>query len=267
MRLSSTALSILLATSRTLAFGSKNLQRRAIAISSFAATTAPSSSASGRRNDCPFESSVASSARSNLRLFHSIKSTDIIPNNRNLFSKPFALSQIMTTVRGGSTTSTSTALNSAVSAPEEVAPVEYFRSDYKPLHNVVSKINMDFDIKDGKTTVTSEMTVEKNPNGPGAGDLVLDGDETCVKLLTLQMDGRDLVEGTDYELFPGKLVVKKSAFSDDSGSGLLKTVVEIVPEDNTQLSGELSFLFFFEIITLENRFICIHTLLFSVRAL
>jgi aminopeptidase N len=161
-----------------------------------------------------------------------------IPVDHNLFSKPFALST-MTNVRGGSTSSTSTALNSAVSAPEEVAPVEYFRLDYKPLHNVVSKINMNFDIKDGKTTVTSEMTVEKNPNGPGAGDLVLDGDETCVKLLTLQLDGRDLVEGSDYELFPGKLVVKKSAFRDDSGSGLLKTVVEIVPEDNTQLSGEL----------------------------
>jgi len=234
MRLSSTALSILLATSRTLALGSKNLQRRTNAISSLATATATATANSSSGRNFPFESSVVSSSQSNLRLFHSIQAHYNTPFDRTLFSKPFALSK-MASVRGGSTATT--ALNSAVSAPEEVAPVENFRLDYKPLHNIVSKINMNFDIVDGKTTVTSEMAVEKNPNGPGAGDLVLDGDETCVKLMTLQLDGRDLVEGSDYELFPGKLVVKKSAFSDDSGSGLLKTVVEIVPEENTQLSG------------------------------
>jgi hypothetical protein len=82
MRLSSTALSILLATSRTLALGSKNLQRRTIAISSLATAS------SGRH--FPFESSVVSSSRSNLRLFHSIRKNYNIPFDRNLFSKPFA---------------------------------------------------------------------------------------------------------------------------------------------------------------------------------
>ena len=234
MRLSSTALSLLLATSRTLAFGSKNFHRRNHAISSIANNIATGSFPlfDSRR--------VAPKPSLNLRLFHTSRRTEntSIALDRSFFSsKPFALSK-MTGIRGGSTTSSTTALNSAVSAPEETAPVEYFRADYNHMSNIVSKINMNFDITDGKTTVTSEMTVEKNPNGPGAGDLVLDGDETCVKLLTLQLDGRDLVEGSDYELFPGKLVVKKAAFKDDTGSGLLRTVVEIVPEDNTQLSGE-----------------------------
>ena len=142
------------------------------------------------------------------------------------------------TTRGGST---ATALNSAVvEAAEETTPTENFRKDYEPLTNIISKINMDFNIQDGVTTVTSSMTVEVNPNGSGAGDLVLDGDETCVKLINLKMDGRDLKEGDDYELSPGKLVIKKAAFQGETeGCGLLETVVEIVPEENTQLSGEL----------------------------
>ena len=50
------------------------------------------------------------------------------------------------------------------------------------------------------------------------------------------MDGRDLVENVDYELKPGKLIIKPTALT--NGSGLLKTVVETVPEENTQLSGK-----------------------------
>ncbi len=96
---------------------------------------------------------------------------------------------------------------------------------------------MHFDIHGGKTTVTSEMDVVANPKSEaGPGDLVLDGDESCVKLMVLQVDGRDLVADVDYELSPGKLVVKASAL-DKEGKGVLKTVVEIVPEENTQLSG------------------------------
>lgn len=140
--------------------------------------------------------------------------------------------------RGGSTRAGNVALNSAVSeVAESSAPVEYFRSDYKPLPHIVSKINMDFDIRDGLTVVTSEMTVEPNPASEG-GDMVLDGDETSVKLMTLQINGKDLAEGDDYELKPGKLIIKASALSGAGKDGtLLKSVVEIVPEENTQLSG------------------------------
>lgn len=132
-----------------------------------------------------------------------------------------------------------TALNSAVaeiSATSKAPPVEVFRASYKPLTNIVSKINMNFDIHDGKTTVTSEMTVEPNPKSEDpTGDLVLDGDEAAVKLMVLQVDGKDLVADTDYELSPGKLIVKGSALKE--GKGVLKTIVEVIPEKNTQLSG------------------------------
>jgi hypothetical protein len=142
--------------------------------------------------------------------------------------------------RGGaaeSLSTSSTALNSAVAAESETAaPTEVFRKDYKPLPHVISKINMDFAIEDGKTTVTSELFIEPNKKAEGQvdlnDDLVLDGDETCVKLLSVSIDGKDLEEGKDYELAPQKLILK----SPKPGT-VLKTVVEIIPEENTQLSG------------------------------
>jgi len=98
---------------------------------------------------------------------------------------------------------------------------------------VVSKINMDLDIRDDETVVTSELFIEKNPGAwaPGA-DLVLDGDETSVALVSIELDGRALAEGEDYTLGKGTMVVKNPP----PGS-VLRTVVTIVPEENTQLSG------------------------------
>ena len=138
--------------------------------------------------------------------------------------------------------SSATALNSAVAeTTEKSAPTEVFRSDYRPLTNIVSNLTMDFDIRDNLTLVTTEMTVVPNPNlkdGSGAvGDLELDGDETSVKLMSIRVDGRDLVDGVDYDLTPGKLLVRACALKE--GKGLLRTVVEIVPEENTQLSGKI----------------------------
>ncbi len=216
MRLSSTALSLLIATARTSAFGSSSFaSRHSRTLSSVVAS----------------KSGVPSSDKNNKKRYLAFGSTSVT-------SLPFTHHDRIMTTRGGS----STALNSAVAADEATAaPVEYFRKDYTPLTNIVTKIRMNFDIRDGKTTVTSKMNVEANPNGPGAGDLVLDGDETCVDLMKLSVDGKDLEEGKDYELSPGKLVIKKSAFGED-GSGLLETTVEIVPEENTQLSGKFDLL-------------------------
>ena len=139
------------------------------------------------------------------------------------------------TTRGGS----STALNSAVATEKDTkAPVEYFRKDYKPLPRTVSKINMVFNIQNGKTTVESEMEIVPNKAVPDyeGQDMVLDGDESAVKLLSLSLNGRDLQEGKDYTVTPGKLILKASTLA-GAPTSTLKTTVEIIPEDNTQLSG------------------------------
>ncbi len=237
MRVCSTALSLLLATCRTSAFGS--LSRNLPA----GTNTCISNRSSCSKSKVGHPAFTAASATA----------TAFTRNSRNNIPMSLSLLRGGETTRNSSTsTPSSVALNSAVSSEteESAAPIEYFRSDYEPLPNVVSKINMNFDIRDGKTVVTSEMKVELNPNntntntntntGDKVGDLVLDGDETAVKLMKLQLNDKDLVEGDDYEIKPGQLIIKGSSLYDGESknkSSTLKTVVEIVPEENTQLSG------------------------------
>ena len=108
---------------------------------------------------------------------------------------------------------------------------------------------MDFDIRDGRTTVISEMTISINPkrsdNEDNDEDMVLDGEESAIHLLSLSLDGRALIEKEDYYIEPGKFVVKGSSLrmNMESSGGVLRTTAEIIPEDNTQLSGT-HFLFF-----------------------
>ena len=241
MRLSSTALSLLLATCRTSAFGSVRSGSKSNLISIHSRPLAFTRNLSVGL----LPSLLSSSASTCLNQVDGKK-------QHSLSGGPSCMmNNVLINTRGGSSATTAsgktTVLNSVVvdeaATSEPAAPIEYFRSDYEPLSNIVNKINMDFNIQDGKTTVTSEMNVEVNPNGIDNGrdgDLVLDGDETAVKLLSLQINGIDLVEGDDYELKPGQLIVKKSALYEDGTekkNALLKTVVEIVPEENTQLSG------------------------------
>jgi Peptidase M1 N-terminal domain len=147
--------------------------------------------------------------------------------------------------KSGRTKTTTTALNSAVAeqaldteAPKK-EPTEIFRKDYQPLPYTVSNVRMDIHVREGRTTVAAELVLVKNPaygssndRAPASEELVLDGDESAVKLLELQMNGRHLVENEDYVLEPGRLILKRP-----TDGAVLKTVVEIVPETNTQLSG------------------------------
>lgn len=134
-------------------------------------------------------------------------------------------------------TPTPTPLNAAIAASSSKKdPIEVFRKDYTPLSTIVTKLNMNFDIHDNKTIVTSELTIAPNPSvDQSFGDLILDGDESCIKVYKIEFNGVDLTED-QYEFQIGKLIVKKDALGEE-GKGVLKTVVEIVPEENTQLSG------------------------------
>jgi Peptidase M1 N-terminal domain len=114
-------------------------------------------------------------------------------------------------------------------------PIEIFRKNYQPLPFTVSTVQLSFDIYDGKTFVTSTLTLAENLNsGPTVSkdELVLDGDEESIKLLSIAVDGHELTEGIHYELLPGKLVLKNP-----KNGSVITTKVEIVPENNTQLAG------------------------------
>lgn len=115
---------------------------------------------------------------------------------------------------------------------EAAPPVEVFRKDYQRLPFLVKTIRMNFDIRNGQTTVTTEMTVQANPDAPSSSDLHLDGDSASVSLQSIEMDGKPLKLGVDYDLDSRKLILHNV-----QNESKIRTVVTISPEDNTELSG------------------------------
>ena len=155
---------------------------------------------------------------------------------------PHGLTMIPLSLRGGgSSSSSSSALfsSTATTAESTTTPKEIFRKDYTPLPYLVSNVSMNFDIRDGETIVTSELTIVPNDKVHGGGDLVLDGEADALALLSITLDDKELVEGVDYIIegdtltIPSVLLPKKSS----KKTSILKTSVKIIPEDNTQLSG------------------------------
>jgi len=140
-------------------------------------------------------------------------------------------------------------LNSEIAKADRPSPKEVHRKDYAPLAYTVTKVSLDFKLFDRRTVVESVLTVEKNSitdttktNDNVVDGLDLDGDEMVVSLLKLSVDGcNDLVSDVDYILQPGKLVIKSDALhrgaSANNGAIVVRSTVEIIPEDNTQLSG------------------------------
>lgn len=230
------ALSVILSrnfhVASSLAFSGKSTLARASEISS---TTFSPSTPSGR-----FVSSSVSKFRQ--LLLQSNLSPRAIRTPLRLLpmtASSLPTNAVCTASRGGASVA-GVALNQAVQAVAEdtkAAPLESFRTDYRELANIVTHVEMDFNIHDGKTTVTSFLTISPNPNAhhQQEQDLILDGDETSVTLLHLSMGGKELVEEKDYQVLPGKLVIKASSLT--RPSCVLKSVVEIIPETNTQLSG------------------------------
>lgn len=85
--------------------------------------------------------------------------------------------------------------------------------------------------------VSADLKVSRNPSSShGNKDLVFDGDASSVTLKSASVNGSPLTAGEDYTLSASSLVVHESA-TDGLDDFILSTVVEIVPEDNTQLSG------------------------------
>ena len=130
--------------------------------------------------------------------------------------------------------------------PQEVRRVDYAQLAYK-----VTKVSLDFKLHERRTVVESILTVEKNEDTTDAkalsnndvfDGLDLDGDETVVSLMKLSVDGCDtLAPDVDYTLSPGKLFINAETLlkgaSNSNGTMIVRSTVEIIPEDNTQLSG------------------------------
>jgi aminopeptidase N len=86
------------------------------------------------------------------------------------------------------------------------------------------------------------MTLQRNPIFATSNDsdnekvyvddIVLDGDETSVTLISVQINYKDAIEGIDYIVRPGQMILKNI-----HANSIITIQCSIVPELNTQLSG------------------------------
>lgn len=147
---------------------------------------------------------------------------------RSIMSALAAPAPAVNRLRGGH----ARALMSALAAPAPEVK-EKFRKDYTPVPYRIDSLSLDFNIHEDETLVTSTLTVMP---AAGAGvDVPMDLDGEDLALRSIEIDGTPLTEGTDYALTPDGLSLLHPPHT--VSSFVLKTVVAIEPQKNTQLSG------------------------------
>jgi aminopeptidase N len=99
------------------------------------------------------------------------------------------------------------------------------RVDYRPPAYLVDRVELEFDLDPDSTTVSSVLTVRRNPAGDG-GPLVLDGED--LQLIGVEVDGRP----SAYELADGKLTLAAP-----SERFTVRVRNTIAPRRNTELMG------------------------------
>ncbi|HET6564392.1 MAG TPA: aminopeptidase N [Xanthomonadales bacterium] len=103
------------------------------------------------------------------------------------------------------------------------------RKDYTPYPWKLLKLDLDFDIGDPFTTVTSEMQFSLAIPGKSRHEIALDGQE--LELVSISLDG--VILGADeYSLDANRLLVHSAP-----AECVLKIQVRIRPHDNTALEG------------------------------
>ena len=100
----------------------------------------------------------------------------------------------------------------------------------------VDTVELEFDIHPGKTTVRSILRWKQNNaanDGGEADKMILHGDATSVTLVSIAKNGQTLLADTDYTLSKTGMELQSPLEHGD----VTEIVVEIVPENNTQLLG------------------------------
>ena len=111
------------------------------------------------------------------------------------------------------------ALNSPAAPPATVR-----REDYRPPEWLVPQIALEFELGAEKTLVRSTLKVERN----GGNDAPLRLNAEDLKLVSVEVDGQPAEFGYDED-------VLTVAVNGDSAS--VTTVVELAPQENSQLMG------------------------------
>ncbi|KAJ1456694.1 hypothetical protein M885DRAFT_517113 [Pelagophyceae sp. CCMP2097] len=117
----------------------------------------------------------------------------------------------------------------ATAALDVEAPVEKFRRDYAPTPYAIESVDLNFDIHDEETFVTSTLQIAPRVGTKGE-PLVLDGEQ--LRLVSIAVDGAAL-DASAFEYKSDVLTLK----APPAGAFALTTTVAIKPQENTQLSG------------------------------
>ncbi len=114
--------------------------------------------------------------------------------------------------------------------PRDATPKTIYLKDYQPPPFLIEHTELDFDLRERDTRVTSRLSLRRNPAHPDPNAaLRLDGE--ALKLLRIALDGRPLTD-SDYALDTESLTLPRPP-----DSFVLETKVEIQPQSNTALEG------------------------------
>ncbi len=118
--------------------------------------------------------------------------------------------------------------NTEQTAPEH-APV--YLKDYRPPAWLIETVELDFNIFEDYTRVTSSLKLRRNPENPQA-TIWLDGIKLDIEATAI--DGAPLTEGRDYTKKPKGVTITKENLPDEL---TFSAVTRIYPDKNTELSG------------------------------
>jgi aminopeptidase N len=118
----------------------------------------------------------------------------------------------------------------ATEKPEMDAFKEIFLKDYRKLDYLFDKVDLQFQLGEEKTIVTSKIVVSPGAEGSISAPLVLHGCD--LKLLSIKVNGTEL-KGEEYTVDSRHLTVS----TPPAGVFNLEIVTEIYPQLNTSLEG------------------------------
>ncbi|MEN8721903.1 MAG: aminopeptidase N [Alphaproteobacteria bacterium] len=105
------------------------------------------------------------------------------------------------------------------------------REDYTPPAWLVDMVDLTFELTPEATTVTSTLSLHRNPDSTGsAAPITLDGE--ALTLISVTLDGATLGE-SDYDLTDETLTIQTAA----TDAVQLTIVSNTIPADNTRLEG------------------------------
>uniref|UniRef100_A0A0E0AZ12 Peptidase M1 leukotriene A4 hydrolase/aminopeptidase C-terminal domain-containing protein n=1 Tax=Oryza glumipatula TaxID=40148 RepID=A0A0E0AZ12_9ORYZ len=119
---------------------------------------------------------------------------------------------------------------STTEEPEMDLPKEIFLKEYKKPDYLFDSVNLEFQLGEDKTIVTSKIAVSPGTEGTSS-PLTLHGRD--LKLLSIKVNGKDLKVSEDYMVDSRHLTVSRPP----GGTFNLEIVTEIYPQLNTSLEG------------------------------